>query len=69
MSMPHVCKCGICGAEMAPFESPEGIQCRRCGRVSNDDLCPRCAPPPVDNLHVAEGCEPFSSAPDTGEKP
>lgn len=46
--------------------SLEGIQCRRCGAVSQEDLCPRCAPPPVGNLHVAEGCEQFSSAPDGG---
>lgn len=39
---------------MAPFAWPEGIQCRRCGRVSNDDLCPRCALRPVDNLHMRD---------------
>lgn len=43
--------------------SREGMQCRRCGAVSQEDLCPRCAPPPVDNAHVAAGCEQFSSTP------
>jgi hypothetical protein len=52
------------------LESAEGFQCLRCGGVYNGqghvDLCPQCRPPPVDNLHVAEGCEQFSSAPDGG---
>jgi hypothetical protein len=45
-----------------------GFQCLRCGGVYNGqghrDLCPQCQPPPVDNLHVAEGCEQFAVNPE-----
>jgi len=47
--------------------STEGVQCMRCGSVYNGqgdiNFCPSCRPPPVDNAHVAEGCEPFAGSP------
>jgi hypothetical protein len=48
------------------FDRGTGMQCMRCGAIYNGgdlNLCQSCAPPPVDNLHVAAGCEQFSSTP------
>jgi hypothetical protein len=60
---------GDARAALAAESESEGMQCMRCGAIYDGEgdinLCPSCRPPPVDNAHVAPGCEQFAVNPDS----